>query len=326
MKKIQFLLIVLVFFFIYYSNNINANVINKTSHTRFTYQECLTEFQAPQIIGNLADLDVNESSGVIASRLNAKQYWTHNDSGDGPFIYAFDRKGKKQGVWRVNNAKAFDWEDIAIGPGPKKNKSYLYLADIGDNFRAREEIIIYQFLEPKISASDANTPKSSARMTKKSNIIKLKYPDGKYDAEVLLIHPKTGDLYIVTKIAAPTSEKTETARVYKAMPPFSLNSTTTLTFVTELPLPKPVTFFNRLTGGDISPDGQRIILCDYQRAYELCLPNGESNFDNIWKQALSLVEINLRFQGEAICYNLDGKSIVTTSEGRDSPIAEIMRK
>ncbi|MFY9226498.1 MAG: hypothetical protein WAQ98_27735 [Blastocatellia bacterium] len=323
MKTVHFLLIILVFFFISNVNSllIKANIVAKTA-----YQECLTEFQTPQIIGNLADLDVNESSGVIASRLNPKQYWTHNDSGDGPFIYAFDRKGKKQGVWRVNKAKAFDWEDIAIGPGPKKNKSYLYLADIGDNFRAREEIIIYQFLEPKISASDANTPKSSARMTKKSNIIKLKYPDGKYDAEVLLIHPKTGDLYIVTKIAAPTSEKTETARVYKATPPFSLNSTTTLSFIAELPLPTPVTFFNRLTGGDISPDGQRIILCDYQRAYELCLPNGESNFDNIWKQALSLVEINLRFQGEAICYNLDGKSILTTSEGRDSPIAEIIRK
>lgn len=323
MKTVHFLLIILVFFFISTVNSllIKANIAAKTA-----YQECLTEFQPPQVIANLADSDVNESSGVIASRLNPKQYWTHNDSGDGPFIYAFDRKGKKQGVWRVNKAKAFDWEDMAIGPGPKKDKSYLYLADIGDNFRAREEIIIYQFLEPKISANDANTPKTSARMTKKSNAIKLKYPDGKYDAEVLLIHPKTGDLYIVTKIAAPTSDKTETARVYKATAPFSLNATTTLTFITELPLPTPVTFFNRLTGGDISPDGQRIILCDYQRAYELCLPNGESNFDNIWKQPLSLVEINLRFQGEAICYNLDGKSILTTSEGRDTPIAEIMRK
>ena len=249
MKVIQGLLIILVFLFISYANDLlsNANTINKANTTKTSYQECLTEFQAPQIIANLADLDINESSGVIASRLNPKQYWTHNDSGDGPFIYAFDRKGKKQGVWRVNKAKAFDWEDIAIGPGPKKNKSYLYLGDIGDNFRAREEIIIYQFLEPKISSSDATTPKSSARMTKKSNIIRLKYPDGKYDAEVLLVHPKTGELYIVTKIAAPTSEKTETARVYKATPPFSLDSATTLSFITELPLPAPITFFNRVS-------------------------------------------------------------------------------
>ena len=40
----------------------------------------------PARAGRLEDGTVNESSGVAASRANAGLYWTHNDSGDGPFL------------------------------------------------------------------------------------------------------------------------------------------------------------------------------------------------------------------------------------------------
>jgi hypothetical protein len=306
-----------------YPNYITNN--NKLSKA-ILQTNCSTGFQSPQILATLEDLDINESSGIVASRLNPNLYWTHNDSGDGPFIYAFDTKGKKRGVWKVANATAIDWEDIAIGPGPKPNKSYLYLADIGDNNRVRPYIVVYQFLEPKITNNNSSVAKSNASLTKKSNAIKLRYPDGKYDAEVLLIHPKTGQLYIITKTPFP-NPTSQLSRIYKATPPFSTKDINTLSFVTELHLPEPVSFFsNRLTGGDISSDGQQVVLCDYQRGYELCLPSEETNFDNIWKQPLSSIELNTRIQGEGICYRLDGKALLTTSEGTTPPLGEIIRK
>ena len=105
-------------------------------------------YDSPVHLANLEYQPIVESSGISASRRNTKLFWTHNDSGDGPFIYAFDRRGKHRGVWRVVGAKAVDWEDMAIGPGPNRGKSYLYLGDIGDNLKTREEMIVYRVVEP----------------------------------------------------------------------------------------------------------------------------------------------------------------------------------
>src|SRR4051812_36986774 len=66
---------------------------------------------SPAQIATLEDRAVTESSGVVASRLNPGLFWTHNDSGDGPFVYAFDHEGRRRGVWRVEGAQARDWED-----------------------------------------------------------------------------------------------------------------------------------------------------------------------------------------------------------------------
>ena len=92
----------------------------------------------PTKIATIKEKSISESSGLAASRSTPGAYWTHNDSGDGPFIYAFDTRGDSYGVFRVTSAEARDWEDIAAGPGPQANKSYLYIGDIGDNDAKRK--------------------------------------------------------------------------------------------------------------------------------------------------------------------------------------------
>ena len=271
---------------------------------------------------HLADLEepaVKESSGLAASRRNPGMFWTHNDSGDGPFLYAFDRQGKRAGIWEVAGAKAIDWEDMAAGPGPERGRAYLYVGDIGDNARKREEIIVYRVAEPAIAAQDSAASQAQARKTEPAEAIRLKYPDGTHDAEALLVHPATGDLYIVTKaMGAP-------ARVYKAASPISSADVTTLTLVGEARLPNAMA--GLITGGDIAPDGRRVILCDYFGAYEMALPDGSAdNFGEIWKQPLTPVKLAERRQGESICYRLDGKAILTTSEGRPCPLYEVARR
>src|SRR6476619_1233791 len=84
----------------------------------------------PATIATIKEKSIAESSGLVASRTTPGAYWTHNDSGDGPFIYAFNTRGDSLGIFRVTGAQAFDWEDMASGPGPDANKSYLYLGDI----------------------------------------------------------------------------------------------------------------------------------------------------------------------------------------------------
>jgi len=279
-------------------------------------------YGAPVHLVNLKNQSIKESSGIAASRRNAGIFWTHNDSGDGPFVYAFDRQGKHRGVWRVTGAKAIDWEDMAIGPGPRRGRSYLYMGDIGDNSKKRDQITVYRVAEPQVIPKDSSSTVKTPRETEAADVIRLKYPDGKYDAETLLIHPLTGDLYVITKVRGAPS------RVYKLRAPAPKSGVSTLSYVGEFRFPNPFQGF--ITGGDISPDGHRVVISDYLGACELILPGKRGiAFDEIWKQSPTPVDIGgfpgVRRQGEAICYRADGLAILATSEGSPCPLIEVVR-
>ncbi|HET7113249.1 MAG TPA: hypothetical protein VFI57_06370, partial [Pyrinomonadaceae bacterium] len=236
-------------------------------------------YGTPTRIANLKNAAVDESSGLAASHLNPNVYWTHNDSGDGPLVYAFDSTGESRGVFRVTGAQARDWEDMAIGPGPGRGQSYLYLGDIGDNDKKRAEIVVYRVAEPKLTAADKNSSRSNPRTTAAADVIRLRYPDGKYDAETLLVHPTSGNLYILTK------EMLRNSVVYEAAAPLVPGQVITMKRIGEIKVPSLMG--GVLTGGSISPDGRRVALCDYLQGYEAVLPAASRNFNDIWKQKLT---------------------------------------
>jgi hypothetical protein len=269
----------------------------------------------PVTLATLSERAVRESSGVVASRRTPGLFWTHNDSGDGPFVYAFDRAGRSRGTWRVAGAQARDWEDIAAGPGPTRGETYLYAGDIGDNDHQREFVVVYRFPEPQVGADEPAGSANAVRETQPAETIRIKYPDGARNAEALLVHPQTGDLYVVTKAAA-------SAGVYKLAAPYAAGEVNTFARVAELRGPD---FFGSLvTGGDISPDGARVALCDYAQGYELTLPAGAKGFDDIWTQKPAAVPLGLRLQGESVCYRLDGAALLATSEKTPTPLIEVM--
>lgn len=268
-------------------------------------------------LADLKDPAIRESSGIVASRSTPGLYWTHNDSGDGPFLYAFDERGVRRGVWRVTGAAARDWEDIAAGPGPRRNTNYLYIGDIGDNNERRAEIIVYRLPEPVISAADAASTKSKPRLPEAAETIRLRYPDGKHDAEALLVHPVTSSIYLITKVPFAG------AGIYEAAAPHSTTSTTTLSRKGELNVPG--LFGGMITGGDISPNGRRVAFCDYLQGYEIVLREPDAEFNTIWKQPLTPFALGSRKQGEAITYRLDGKALLATSEGLPAPLIQVVR-
>ena len=133
-----------------------------------------------------------------------------------------------------------------------------------------------------------------------------------------MVHPVTGNIYIVTKTLFGTPV------IYEARAPLGTGATTTMVRVGELSLPG---FFGGLiTDGNISPDGLRVALCDYTQGYELVLPNAGTPFNEIWKKPLRPVDIGNRKQGEAIGYRLDGRALLATSEGRRGPLIQVVRR
>jgi hypothetical protein len=275
-------------------------------------------FGPPTRITTIKDGSVNESSGLVASRTLPGAYWTHNDSGDGPFIYAFNTRGESLAVFRVTGANARDWEDIAAGPGPQRNRSYLYIGDIGDNSAKRSEIVVYRIPEPDLKTANRTSSKSRPLATENADAIRLTYPDGKHDAEALLVHPSTGNLYIVTKVVFANPV------VYEALAPVNTAKPTMLRRIGEVRVPS--LFGGAITGGSVSPDGRRVALCDYFQGYEMVLPESSGNFNDIWKQTMTGFDLGKRKQGESIAYRLDGNALLATSEGKGTDLLQVERR
>ena len=97
--------------------------------------------------------------------------------------------------------------------------------DSGDE--RREFIIVYRFAEPEVTDADAASTHESPRVTAPAEAIRIKYPDGAHNAEALLIHPLTGDLYVLTKGG-------DAAGVYKLAAPFDASAVNTLARVAVL--------------------------------------------------------------------------------------------
>jgi hypothetical protein len=270
----------------------------------------------PTKLADLEDQAIYESSGLVASRTSPGSYWTHNDAGNEPFIYAFDSQGRSRGVWRVTGATSDDWEDMSTGPGPKPNTNYLYIGDIGDNSGTRSEIVIYRIPEPVIPNTTTVSERPNA--TEAAEAIRLRYPDGSHDSEALLVHPRTGRIYLVVK------EKSTQPGIYAADAPKVSGEVVTLTRIGEVDMTGRSGAL--INGGAISPDGQRAALSDYTQGYEFVLPDANAAFDSIWKQPMRAVDLGKRKHGETICYRLDGKALLATSERLPAPLIQIVRR
>ncbi|MFQ3676153.1 MAG: T9SS C-terminal target domain-containing protein [Endomicrobiia bacterium] len=92
------------------------------------------------------DYSVSETSGLLFIN---NTFWTHNDSGDKPFLYQIDTaNGKILTTKEIVNAKNVDWEDIC------KSDSHIYIGDIGNNNGTRNIFQIYFFETEKLLGND----------------------------------------------------------------------------------------------------------------------------------------------------------------------------
>jgi hypothetical protein len=276
-----------------------------------------TDWAPPKVVGRIASAEIYESSGIAASRCQTDVFWTHNDSGDDAFIFAINGRGEKLGTWRVAGAQNIDWEDIAAFKD-KNGACFLYIGETGNNRLKRSEFVVYRVREPQISGENRSSSKKDPLATENAEAIRFKYPKELHDAETLMVHPQTGDIYILTK------EISEASVVYKLSANYQKEGVNKLEKIADIAVPAVPN--GLLTGGDISPDGKSVVICDYFSAYEIVLPGGANNFDEIWKQTPSIVDLGEREQGEAVAYSADGNSIFATSEKKNSPVIEVTRQ
>jgi hypothetical protein len=267
-------------------------------------------------VGRIESNEITESSGLAASLCQTDVFWTHNDSGDDAFIFAISSKGKHLGTWRVTNARNADWEDMAAFKDAA-GTCYLYIGDIGNNKRERDEQRVYRIKEPELSSEGTASTKKNPLATESAEAAVFKYPDTAHDAETMIVQPQQGVIYVLTKRMDGPS------LVFKIKPEFGTPAAVQAVKVGEVTLPAVPN--GLLTGGSASPDGTRVIVCDYSSGYELNLGNG-GNFDDIWKLKPVAVDLGDRKQGESVTFSANGKAIFATSEKKNSPIFEVKAK
>lgn len=274
-------------------------------------------FQDAKVVGRVQSGEIRESSGITASRCQENVLWTHNDSGDGPYIFAMDSAGRDLGKWKVENAENVDWEDIASFKDAA-GKCTIYIGDTGNDKKdSRGEHRIYRIAEPQISNSGPRPSGNEPARTAPAEIMVFAYPDERHDSETLMVHPQAGDVYVVTK------QRNKPAGVYKVGSTFGPD-VVRAEKLGDLTVPAIPNGF--LTGGDIAPDGRRMIICDYFAAYEFLLPADAADFNEIWKQKPGVINLGDRKQGEAIGYSADGSSIFATSEGKNQGLIQVKRR
>jgi len=236
----------------------------------------------------IEDPRITESSGLAASRTHPGVYWTHNDSGDGPYVYAVDsRTGKTVATITMTGVgQPRDVEAISLGPDGN-----LYVGDIGDNLNGSwDHVWIYRFPEPK-ALKDA---------TVRATQFDVKYADGPRDAEALMVHPVTGRVYIASKNKGGGG-------LYEGPAELTSGSTNVFRRVGEVPW---------VTDGAFSPDGRELVLRSYFSARGYAFENGRLGADHP-------VRAPFQRQAESVTYTADGSALMFGSEGERSDVVRV---
>lgn len=207
-------------------------------------------------------------------------------------LFALDAQGTVAGRVEVSGAKVEDWEAIAVGPCG--SGSCIYVADIGDNEAERKGITVYRVPEPEGASGSA----------KVDGVFQATYPDGRHDAETLLV-AGDGRLYIVTK--------GETGPVALYRFPAQLQSGTSMRLERVGAASGKRDAASRITDGTVSPDGLWAVLrtqtsLSYYRAAEL--------FAGQWKVVSRIDLTSLKEQqGEGVALGANNTVFVAGEGG-----------
>lgn len=229
-----------------------------------------------------ADPAIVESSGLVAlpGAATGGLVVTTNDSGDSGRVFTVDAAtGSTVGVtsWA---SEPTDVEALAPG-GP----GHVWVGDIGDNQAARTSV---EVLRVPVGRGDRQvTPVA----------YELVYPDGARDAEALLRHPLTGQLFVISKgVFAGT--------VYAAPVPLRTDRPNRLVEVGEAP--------GIVTDATFLPGGGGVVMRTYSQAHLASFPSWEP---------VSSWELPAQDQGEGIA--LADRQLLISSEGARSQVLAV---
>ncbi|WP_437737872.1 cell wall anchor protein [Sorangium sp. So ce1335] len=259
-------------------------------------------------LGSLTSTDIVEISGLAASRVNPGVLYAHSEN-NANFVAINKTNAAVVGSY-VAGVFPWDWEDVATGPCPAG--SCIFMADIGKKSGhpppEPTTFAVYRMKEPNLAAGETSGTVSGDRFP-------FQYPDTAQNAEALMVHPTTGDIYVVTK-----NGTTGLSKVYKFPKPLPAPDTmSTLIHVADLQMPQGADVPAwEVTAGTIHPCANRFLLRTYRAVYEYRAPAGGS-FESAFSASPVALTDTKEGQGESIEYEPDGSGYFTMTERETAP-------
>ena len=240
-----------------------------------------TPERPPRVVLTFADPAIDESSGLVDA---GPVMHTVNDSGDGPRIYTVDKRtGRTVATTTYTSDEVVDVE--ALAPG---RRGGVWVGDTGDNRAVRPSVAVYRV---PVLGGRVGSRVGSTRFD-------LVYPDSAHDAEALLVHPRTGRLFVVTKALLAGT-------VFRAPATLRSGRLNRLTPVATAP--------GLVTDGAFLPDGRHLVLRDYRQASVYTFPGF---------RLLRTVTLPPQNQGEGIAVSPAGEVTIST-EGAHSAVQQV---
>lgn len=263
-------------------------------------------FKAGESRGVLDNKKINEASGLASSIKNRGLLWTHNDSGNKAEIFLINDEAKWKATIHFPNLKNRDWEDIAVGPGPEENESYVFIGEIGDNYSQHDLKYIYRLKEPLINKGEKSVEFDVTQV----DSIKFKLSDGARDTEALMVDPLTRDIYIFSK-------REKEIGLYTLPFPQSTTEVITAQFIARLP-------FTQINAADFSSDGKEVLIKNYHQVYYWHKESDTETLTELLKRKPAFLPYVTEPQGESIAFDRSGDGYYTLSEQTRSKKPHLM--
>ena len=268
------------------------------------------------VSGFLLDPQLDEISGLAASRRHPGTLWLHDDGGNPARLFAVSTRGLRRATYRVEGVNKTDWEDIAAFR--LNGRDYLLLADTGDNGGLRRTLQLHVVEEPRTLENGRLTPAWS---------IAFRWPDGARDCEAVAVDARRGQVLLVSKKREPPELfalplRPSGKNVLTARPLGGLAGVPQPSADDLRQRPQRARYDGQVTAADVSPDGRTLAVMTYR--YLLFYPavRGQG-----WGRAVAR-QPDVRTlpwlpQAEAMGWAVDGRSVYTSGEFVPAPLYRV---
>jgi hypothetical protein len=207
--------------------------------------------------------ELTENSAAAWSLSQPGIFFTINDSGNDPLLYAFDSSGADRGAWRVKGVRNVDWEAASTGPCSAPGNqaasphTCVYIGEVGDNNAKRPARAVYKVPEPA-----AQTAGFVGDVTPTALV--YRYPDQPHDVEAMYVAPN-GDTFLITKRQLRDATRRRRPALVFMLPAAAWNANTPVvaTLVDSLPIVPGSAPRRQITDAALSPDGRRLAVRTY---------------------------------------------------------------
>ena len=267
--------------------------------------------------------ELTESSAAAMSFGQPGVFFTINDSGNDPLLFALDTAGADRGVWRVQGATNVDWEAASIGPCGANRAiipavampdECVYIGDTGDNSEKRTSRVIYRVPEPRAQSAGFTGDLAAEGL-------RYRYPDSPHDVEAMYV-PPNGDIYLITKRPRRDAAGRLRPALVFMLPrdAWGKPEPVVAQLVDSLPIVPGSAPLRYITDAALAPDEHALAVRTYAQVFTFAFDPATGRVRGAIPPAVcNIVALDV-WPGEGITWMDRSNRLLLTSEGRNSPL------